>query len=99
MIKKIIRSYNSYEKALQQKILFWYEKNKRDLPWRRTTDPYKILVSEVMLQQTQVDRVIPYYERWLKAFPDFKTLAIANIQVMEIFKYLTWKGRINLDRY
>ena len=46
-------------------LLGWYRKNGRDLPWRRTDDPYHILVSEVMLQQTQVDRVLPKYHEWL----------------------------------
>ena len=55
----------------------WYSQNGRDLPWRRTRDPYAILVSEFMLQQTQVATVIPYYERWLRRFPDFQTLAAA----------------------
>lgn len=73
---------------IQEKILSWYEKNKRDLPWRRTTDPYKILVSEVMLQQTQVDRVTPYYRRFIEAFPDVKSLAEASAG--EIFKL--WSG-------
>ncbi len=58
-------------------ILAWYGRNKRDLPWRRTTDPYAILVSEVMLQQTQVDRVIPKYAAWLARFPGFAALAAA----------------------
>ena len=56
----------------------WYRKNGRDLPWRRTSDPYAIFVSEVMLQQTQVATVIPYYERWLRRFPDIGTLARAS---------------------
>ncbi len=55
----------------------WYRKYGRDLPWRRTRDPYAIFISEVMLQQTQVATVIPYYERWLRRFPDIKTLAAA----------------------
>lgn len=59
------------------KLLRWYDKNGRDLPWRKTRDPYRILLSEVMLQQTQVARVIPFYERWLKRFPDWKKLAKA----------------------
>ena len=62
----------------QNKVLTWYKAHERYLPWRKTTDPYPILVSEIMLQQTQVDRVIPYYHRFLKTFPDFKTLAAAN---------------------
>jgi A/G-specific adenine glycosylase len=58
-------------------ILAWYAAVRRDLPWRRTTDPYAILVSEVMLQQTQVARVVPYYEAFLAAFPSAGTLAAA----------------------
>ena len=55
----------------------WYRKNRRDLPWRRTTDPYAIWVSEAMLQQTRVAVVIPYYERFLRSFPDLAALARA----------------------
>jgi A/G-specific adenine glycosylase len=57
----------------------FYKKNKRDLPWRKTRDPYRILVSEVMLQQTQVDRVIPKYQAFLKEFPTAKKLAEAPL--------------------
>ena len=59
-------------------ILGWYDREKRDLPWRKTTDPYKILVSEIMLQQTQVDRVIPKYHAWLASFPTWQALAEAS---------------------
>jgi A/G-specific adenine glycosylase len=58
-------------------ILAWYTAVRRDLPWRRTSDPYRILVSEVMLQQTQVVRVVPYYEAWLERFPSEQALAEA----------------------
>jgi len=58
-------------------ILAWYAAVRRDLPWRRTSDPYRILVSEVMLQQTQVARVVPYYEAWLERFPSERALASA----------------------
>jgi len=58
-------------------ILAWYAAVRRDLPWRRTTDPYRILVSEVMLQQTQVARVVPYYQVWLERFPSERVLAEA----------------------
>ncbi|MDA1197292.1 MAG: Fe-S cluster assembly protein HesB [Nanoarchaeota archaeon] len=61
-----------------KKVLTYYQENGRDLPWRHTTNPYEILVSEIMLQQTQVDRVIPYYERFLKKYPDFKALSKAK---------------------
>jgi len=59
-------------------LLDWYRTNKRDLPWRRTKDPYRIWVAEIMLQQTRVDTVIPYYERFLKKFPDVRALARAR---------------------
>ena len=65
-------------RALQRKILSWYATNKRALPWRSTKDPYRILVSEVMLQQTQVERVTPFYERWLRRFPTMESLAKAT---------------------
>ncbi len=58
-------------------LLEWYAAYRRDLPWRRTTDPYAILVSEIMLQQTRVAAVIPYYEKFLHRFPDYQTLAEA----------------------
>ena len=61
--------------AFQEKVLSFYRENGRDLPWRHTTDPYRILLSEVMLQQTQVDRVIEYYTRWLRLWPTIKDLA------------------------
>jgi len=59
-------------------LLAWYRGNARDLPWRRTQDPYAILVSEVMLQQTQVERVVPRYERWLGRWPTVTSLAAAT---------------------
>jgi A/G-specific adenine glycosylase len=58
-------------------LLAWYRKHGRDLPWRRTSDPYHILVSEVMLQQTQVDRVLPKYDEWLRKYPSLEALASA----------------------
>jgi A/G-specific adenine glycosylase len=58
----------------------WYNKNKRDLPWRNTRDPYKIWISEIMLQQTTVNTVIAYYERWVKKFPTVHDLAQASLQ-------------------
>jgi A/G-specific adenine glycosylase len=59
----------------RRRLLAWYRKHGRDLPWRRTRDPYRILVSEVMLQQTQVDRVLPKYHEWLERYPTFEALA------------------------
>lgn len=65
-------------KQLQKKILDWYSENKRELPWRETYNPYYILVSEVMLQQTQVNRVIPYFEKFIKRLPTIEKLARAR---------------------
>ena len=65
-------------RAFQTRILRWFRKNGRDLPWRRTRDPYKILVSEVMLQQTQVERVRDYYARFLREYPTVRDLAAAH---------------------
>jgi A/G-specific adenine glycosylase len=63
---------------VQRRVLDWYAASGRDLPWRRTRDPYAILVSEVMLQQTQVDRVIPRWHAWLAQFPTLRALARAT---------------------
>jgi A/G-specific adenine glycosylase len=86
--------------AFQRALLGWWEGNARDLPWRQTRDPYRILVSEVMLQQTQVDRVIPYFHRWLEAFPDIHALAAApTSEVIRIWKGLGYNRRaVNLHR-
>lgn len=65
-------------RAFRRSLLRWYRRHGRDLPWRHTRDPYAILVSEVMLQQTQVATVIPYYNEWLRRFPDFAALARAS---------------------
>lgn len=74
--------------AFQSSLLRWYKTHRRDLPWRRTRDPYRILLSEVMLQQTQVQTVIPYYRRWLKVFPTFGALAKAPLN--KVLKQ--WEG-------
>ena len=69
-------------------VLNWYDKNKRDLPWRKFKDPYKIWLSEVMLQQTQVKTVIPYYERWLNEFGSIQN--VANAELDSLLKL--WEG-------
>lgn len=66
----------------------WYESNKRDMPWRHTSDPYAIWVSEVMLQQTQVNTVIPYYLKFIERFPTLEKLALSALD--DVFLY--WKG-------
>lgn len=67
------------KKKLHQEILHWYEKEKRDLPWRKSLDPYRIWISEIMLQQTRVEAVIPYYERFISNFPSVEDLANADL--------------------
>jgi A/G-specific adenine glycosylase len=69
-------------------ILDWYKQNKRDLPWRRSRDPYVVWVSEVMLQQTRVDTVLPYFERWMQLFPTIHDLARVTQQEVLI----AWEG-------
>ena len=69
----------SQKRRFQTRLLKWYKKYGRDLPWRKTSDPYHILVSEVMLQQTQVDRVIPKYHEFLDRYPSFEELADAPV--------------------
>ncbi len=65
-------------RTFQRRLLAWYRRHRRDLPWRRTRNPYHILVSEIMLQQTQVDRVIPKYREWLEKYPSLESLARAG---------------------
>src|SRR5688572_28907666 len=67
----------STRQLFRRKLLSWYSANGRTLPWRSTSDPYHILVSEIMLQQTQVDRVLPKYHEWLAKYPSFEALADA----------------------
>lgn len=74
--------------TLRRSLLNWYERQGRTLPWRNETDPYKVWVSEIMLQQTQVKTVIPYYQRWLARFPTVETLANADLQ--QVLK--AWEG-------
>src|SRR3977135_4079419 len=65
----------SDRRRFRQRLLSWYRRHGRALPWRKTGDPYHILVSEIMLQQTQVDRVLPKYSEWLHKYPSFEILA------------------------
>ena len=74
--------------ALRTALLQWYATQGRDLPWRNITDPYAIWISEIMLQQTQVKTVRPYYQRWLTQFPDVFTLASADLQTV----LKAWEG-------
>jgi A/G-specific adenine glycosylase len=85
---------------LQKRLLEWFRANQRKLPWRETRDPYEVLVSEVMLQQTQVDRVIPYFHEFLRRYPTVETLAEApTSEVIRIWAGLGYNRRaVNLQR-
>jgi len=79
---------------VRKKVQTWFAQNRRDLPWRRTTDPYLIAVSEVMLQQTQVDRVIPKFLAWRRAWPTTASLAQASLQdVLQLWSGLGYNSR------
>ena len=84
----------------QKKLMAWYLANHRALPWRKTKDPYRIWVSEVMLQQTQVNTVLPYYREFLQKFPTLKHLARASLHdVLKVWEGLGYYGRArNLHR-
>lgn len=86
--------------TVREQLLDWWHTNRRDLPWRHTRDPYRIMVSEVMLQQTQVDRVIDYYHRWFEAFPTVHDLAAApTAEVIRLWAGLGYNRRaVNMQR-
>jgi A/G-specific adenine glycosylase len=86
--------------AMERRLLAWFRANGRDLPWRRTRDPYAILVSEVMLQQTQVERVVPRYVNWLERWPTVGALASASpADVIRQWQGLGYNRRgLNLHR-
>jgi len=79
---------------ITSQILHWFNNNRRTLPFRKTNDPYKIWVSEIMLQQTQIKTVIPYYNRWVKEYPTLKTAANANLdKLLKLWEGLGYYGR------
>ena len=85
---------SSWKQRFRRRLLSWYAKHARDLPWRRSTNPYRVWVSEVMLQQTQVETVKPYFQRFMKAFPNVKRLATANEQdVLRLWEGLGYYRR------
>ena len=85
---------------LRNRLLAWYQQNSRPLPWRKSTNPYHIWVSEVMLQQTQVNTVIPYYHNFLKRFPNLNCLARSDLQdILKIWEGMGYYARArNLHR-
>lgn len=87
-------------KSFQVTVLeFWKREGRHGLPWRKTRDPYAILVSEIMLQQTQVDRVVPYFEKWMRKFPTVEKLAKASLSdVLKVWSGLGYNRRAKLLR-
>lgn len=82
------------QNPLSDKLLVWYKDHARKLPWRETRDPYAVWVSEIMLQQTRVETVLPYYRQWMAKFPDIKTLAEASQQeVLAVWEGLGYYSR------
>jgi len=90
----------NHKRKIQTNLLRWFEKNGRDLPWRKTRDPYAIWVSEIMLQQTQVATVIPYYQEFLRSFPTVRHLSKADLsEVLKVWEGLGYYSRArNLHR-
>lgn len=86
--------------VFQQTVWDYFRSHERAFPWRQTTDPYAILVSEIMLQQTQTDRVVPKYEAWLAAFPTVEVLAVAPVsEVLRLWQGLGYNRRaLNLQK-
>jgi A/G-specific adenine glycosylase len=94
-ITNIFSLKKSYVKQFQQSLLNWYSENKRTLPWRLNQDPYRVWVSEIMLQQTRVDTVIPYFERFTTLFPTLQDLADADEeQVLKAWEGLGYYSRV-----
>src|SRR6202048_2079542 len=95
-----MRDHSSRLAAVEELLLAWYAANGRDLPWRHTRDPYAILVSEVMAQQTQVDRVVPRWHAWLERWPTVEALAAASpADVIRAWQGLGYNRRaLNLHR-
>lgn len=80
--------FEERRRDFRQRLMRWYQTHRRKLPWRETHDPYKIWISEIMLQQTTVSAVIPYYTKWIRIFPDLETLSKAPLQ--KVLK--AWEG-------
>lgn len=92
-LEQIIRDFNI--EAFQRELIEWFEKEQRDLPWRKDSDPYKIWVSEIMLQQTRVETVIPYFNNFIKQFPTIEALAEADEEdVLKAWEGLGYYSRV-----
>ena len=85
------------KKEFTEVLLYWYDRNQRILPWRESRDPYRIWVSEIMLQQTRVEAVKPYYERFIETLPDIESLANAEEEVlMNLWQGLGYYKRVRI---
>lgn len=92
-VSKLLRTFKIHD--FQDVLIGWYLEEKRDLPWRRTKDPYKVWVSEIMLQQTRVDTVIPYFQRFIEKYPSIKDLAEADEQdLLKVWEGLGYYSRV-----
>jgi A/G-specific adenine glycosylase len=106
MLSSIVRTAAEVERSrpvlagFSRRLLEWYDRSHRDLPWRNTSDPYAVWISEIMLQQTRVAAVVPYYERFLKRYPEIETLAAAPEEdLLKIWAGLGYYTRVrNLQR-
>ncbi|MGN6552693.1 MAG: A/G-specific adenine glycosylase [Verrucomicrobiota bacterium] len=87
-VRPLLEGQNAKIRKLVSLQLHWFARNARDLPWRRTTDPYAIWISEIMLQQTQVKTVIPFWERWMRELPTIQALAMASSEKI----HKLWEG-------
>ncbi len=93
-IQHLVEEKKKNYKRLPEKLLSWYKKNARDLPWRQNQDPYRVWLSEIMLQQTRVDTVVDYYNRFLDAFPTIHALASADEErVLKLWEGLGYYSR------
>ena len=98
IISKDRKNFNiillSANKNFTQKLISWYKKNKRPLPFRKSKDPYKIWLSEIMLQQTQIKTALPYYNKWIKKYPTLDSVAKSNIDdLLKIWEGLGYYSR------
>jgi len=94
MEKDFMRDFFKIYAALPERLLPWYRENARNLPWRESREPYRVWVSEIMLQQTRVEAVIGYYNRFMEAFPDVWALAAAEVsRVMKLWEGLGYYSR------
>lgn len=87
-VAKSLAGDTAWRRRLTRRLLAWYRRHQRVLPWRSSQNPYRVWISEIMLQQTQVATVVPYFERFLRAFPDVQTLAAADEHA--VFRH--WEG-------